>query len=180
MWQLNNLVQNQGSSQIDADFLNTLNETYNPDEILHENVNSENIQNAFKKLIKNPMNNFKIFENGKEMQKDGLNNFRDATRKHIIDEIIDFVSSDPEFIELLKNIGRFHDANNFNLHEIKRIFEENRFSFLPSFKEMFTMRQYDCNEAKMVENVQSIKLILLDEWKQMNPDMMPEQNVKDF
>lgn len=67
MWQLNNLVQNQGSTQIDADFLNTLNETYNPDEILHENVNSENIQNAFKKLIKNPMNNFKIFENGKEM-----------------------------------------------------------------------------------------------------------------
>lgn len=32
----------------------------------------------------------------------------------------------------------------------------------------------------MVENVQSIKLILHDEWKQMNPDMMPEQNVKDF
>lgn len=86
------------------------------------------------------MNNFRIFENGKEMYKEGLNNFRDATRKHIIDEIIEFVSVDPEFIQLLKNIGKFHDSNNFNLHEIKRIFEENRFSFLPSFKEMFTMR----------------------------------------
>lgn len=32
----------------------------------------------------------------------------------------------------------------------------------------------------MVENVQSIKLILLDEWKQMNTEMAPEQNVKDF
>jgi len=32
----------------------------------------------------------------------------------------------------------------------------------------------------MVENVQSIKLILLDEWKQMNTDMEPEQNIKDF
>jgi len=32
----------------------------------------------------------------------------------------------------------------------------------------------------MVENVQSIKLILLDEWKQMNTDMGPEQNIKDF
>jgi len=50
------------------------------------------------------------------------------------------VSVDPEFITLLQNIGKFHDSNNFNLNEIKRIFEENRFSFLPSFKEMFTMR----------------------------------------
>jgi len=32
----------------------------------------------------------------------------------------------------------------------------------------------------MLENVQSIKLILLDEWKQMNTDMEPEQNIKDF
>jgi len=32
----------------------------------------------------------------------------------------------------------------------------------------------------MVENVQSIKLILLDEWKQMNTDMEPQQNIKDF
>lgn len=107
---------------------------------MYKGVTSEDIRNAFKKLIKHPMNNFRIFENGKEMYKEGLNNFRDATRKHIIDEIIEFVSEDPEFILLLQNIGKFHDANNFNLHEIKRIFEENRFSFLPSFKEMFTMR----------------------------------------
>lgn len=67
MWQLHNLVTNSKVDRIHADFLNTLNETYNPDEILHENVTSENIQNAFKKLIKHPMNNFRIFENGKEM-----------------------------------------------------------------------------------------------------------------
>eukprot|EP00801_Mesodinium_rubrum_P004270 Mrub_04272.p1 GENE.Mrub_04272~~Mrub_04272.p1 ORF type:complete len:424 (-),score=89.14 Mrub_04272:15-1286(-) len=180
MWQLYNLVNESQVERIDAEFLSKLNETYNPDEILHDNVTSANIINAFKKLIKNPMSNFKIFENGKEMYKDGLNNFRDAARKNIVDEIIEFVASDPEFIELLKNIGKFHDANNFNLHEIKRIFQDHRFSFLPSFKEMFTMRYYDCDEQKMVDNVQSIKLILLDEWKQMNNDMAPEQNVKDF
>jgi len=148
--------------------------------VLHDNVTPQNIENALKKLIKHPMNNFKIFENGIEMYKDGLNNFRDATRKHIIDEIIEFISVDTEFSDLLKNIGRFHDSHNFNLHEIKRVFEEHRFSFLPSFKEMFTMRYYHCSESEMVENVQSIKLILLDEWKQMNQDMLPEQNMRDF
>lgn len=140
MWQLYNLVSETHVDRIDAEFLSKLNETYNPEEILHPNVTSANVMNAFKKLIKNPMSNFKIFENGKEMYKDGLNNFRDAARKNIIDDIIEFVSNDSEFLELLKNISRFHDAHNFNLHEIKRIFQDHRFSFLPSFKEMFTMR----------------------------------------
>ena len=67
MWQLSNLVNDTKKNRVDAEFLNRLNETYNPEEILHDNVTSDNVLNAFKKLIKNPMNNFKIFENGVEM-----------------------------------------------------------------------------------------------------------------